>query len=421
MKLSTATSLGFLVAFVVPAVAQPTIAEGPGHEIGAGTVLHPIIGLETGFISNVFYEDTSPISSGLARLIAGISIASQENKPDEEVALVGTDSGFEPSDTPPVLDFRLGARLEYEQYLSSNDNVRDASDLRAIADLHLVIFPKGPVSFWLDDSFTRDTRPTNFESSENLNRDINHLKLGIDLRPGGGTLTFGARYENTIDRFESSANSFANRFQHTIGAKIDWQFRPFTKLFIDSSLGFFDGLGDSETKVSSNPLRVRAGVATLLGVNTSLRLHGGYGKGYYDAGEDFASFIGGVEVAYRYSELGRVSIAYERDFKDSINANLYTDHAMRMTVNQQLGLLVFGAQASLRFREYRGISFATGGNIDRDDTIFDGRITAQYPVREWLGLSAKFHTTIDETDFRQLGDDPGYRRFDVFAGATAAF
>ena len=353
MKISFVTIIGFLASTAYIAVAQPTVAEGPGHQIGAGTVIHPTVGLETGFVSNVFYEDTSPVSSGIARVFAGLAIASEGNKPADEVNALGSDSEVAPpTGAPPTLNFRLGARLTYQQYLSSNDNVTDASDLGAQADLDLTIFPQRAVSFWLTDSFTRDTRPTNFESSGDLNRDINHLKLGIDFRPGGGTITFGARYENTIDRFESNRNEFANRFQHTIGARLDWKFRPFTSFFVDGSLGFFGGLGSDSSKTDSNPLRVTGGVATLLGVNTTLRLYAGYGRGSYDAGEDFGSVIGGVNLGYRYSDMGRVSIGYTRDFKDSINANLYTDHAFALTVKQQLGLIVANATAGLRFREY---------------------------------------------------------------------
>jgi hypothetical protein len=36
------------------AVAPSSTIEGPGIKIGEGTVLRPVFGIETGFVSNVF-------------------------------------------------------------------------------------------------------------------------------------------------------------------------------------------------------------------------------------------------------------------------------------------------------------------------------------------------------------------------------
>ena len=78
-------------------------------------------------------------------------------------------------------------------------------------------------------------------------------------------------------------------------------------------------------------------------------------------------------------------------------------------------------QPGCGFANIRGVVGATG-ETTRDDTIINAELAAAYPLREWLGLSATFRTTFDETDFQaEGGDDPGYRRFEVFGGATAAF
>ena len=395
MSFRTTTILGILAGFALPVHAQQTITEGPGHEVTEGTVLHPTVALESGFISNVFYEDTSPASSGIARIIAGLSIASQGNKQAGHEGPVGAEPSAK-SGAAPLLDFRFGAELRYEQYISSNDFARDASDFGAAADLEAIIFPQGSVSFVIKDRFDRDTRPRNFESSGTLNRDVNRLRLGINLKPGHGTLTFGLWYENLLDRFESSDSSFADRFQHDLGATISWQYLPYTRFFLEGSFGFYERLGsDDSFKSTSNPLRVRAGVATLLTPSTSLRLHAGYGRGFYDVGEDFGSVIGGIEFGYRYSSLGKVSIAYERDFKDSINANLFADHAVSLKLDQKLGAIMLAATIGARLREYRGIP-ASIGESTRDDTIFHADISGKYPVRDWLGLYAIFRTMIDE-------------------------
>src|SRR4051812_18800126 len=57
-------------------LAPISIVEGPGIKVGEGTVLHPIVGLETGYISNAFFEDTSPVGAGILRLVVQLATAS---------------------------------------------------------------------------------------------------------------------------------------------------------------------------------------------------------------------------------------------------------------------------------------------------------------------------------------------------------
>src|SRR5690349_14328544 len=58
------------------AVAPVSTVEGRGIKIGEGTVLHPVFGMETGVISNVFYEDTDTHAAGVLRLLAQIGTGS---------------------------------------------------------------------------------------------------------------------------------------------------------------------------------------------------------------------------------------------------------------------------------------------------------------------------------------------------------
>ena len=79
------------------AVAPVSVVEGAGVKVGEGTVLHPIFGVETGFVSNVFYADTNVQPAGILRLLAQIGTgslskerltpagASDESANDEEV------------------------------------------------------------------------------------------------------------------------------------------------------------------------------------------------------------------------------------------------------------------------------------------------------------------------------------------------
>jgi hypothetical protein len=417
----------FLVAGSGVASAQDAVVEGPGYPIGEGTVLHPAVSLETGFISNVFYEDVDPVAAAVVRLIGTFSIASQGHKPEGEME-AGIETEGDEETEPPVpskLDFRLGGQLILMGYLSGNDRVRDQSDIAGSLDGHLIAFPEGDVSFLLDDTFVRDARPKNFETFGNLNRDWNHFQAAVKYQPGGRALSFAARYENVIDRFEGDGSSFANRLQHTIGLRSEWQWLPITKLYADASLGFFGSLGDSMGfKPSSMPLRIQIGIGTALSEVTTLRAHLGYANGFYSAGDNFNMAIGGVEFGYRYTQYGRVRLVADYDFRDSLQANFYRDLSFLAKVDHQFGLLVTGADAGLRLRAYRGISPAIGAP-SRDDLILTGAVRANYLYRDWLAMVGRLEATMDETDYTYsappMTDSPKFTRFEAYLGVSAAF
>jgi hypothetical protein len=427
---------GLFLAIAGPAAAQPAIGiedsvvEGPGHPLGEGAVIHPHLSLETGLISNVFYEENDPVLSPVARLIGGISIASQNApKPTGEVD-VGVQNEGEGDEevvetVPSKMDFRLGAELVFIGYPTGNDRARDQTNLGGVLDGQVVVNPAGDVVFSAEDTFVRDTRPKNFESFGGLNRDFNHANLGLMFRPGGHALGFGVRYENTLDRFENSGSSFANRLQHLVGARAEWKYLPLTKFYFDASLGFFGALGDSMGyKQSSMPLRIQLGIGTALTWATTLIAHIGYANGFYSNGPSFNMVIGGAELGYRYTRYGRVRFAVEHEFQDSMQANYFRDIAFTAKLDQQAGLFVFGGDVGVRLRGYRGISPVIGAS-SRDDVVFDATVRGAYLLRDNFALTARVQATLDETDYMYsappVTDSPKFRRFEGVVGATAAF
>ncbi len=432
VRIGIVVSGALLVARAMPTRAQEAVVEGPGYEVSEGTVIHPSVTLETGFISNVFYEDVSPAAAAVVRLIGGFRIASQNAKPPGELeASVAEEAEAEgeetPEPAPSKVDFRLGGQVILLGYLSSQDQVRDQSDVAGSLDGHVVVNPAGNVSFSADDTFVRDARPRNFESFGNLNRDFNHLQLGLMYRPGGRAMGFGLRYENTIDRFEGGEGLTpqSNRMNHLLAARAEWQWLPVTKFFFDTSLGFFGALGDSSFKTSSMPLRIRLGVGTALSEITTLRAHVGYANGFYSAGPSFNMAVGGAEFGYRYTEYGRVRLIAEYDYYDSLQANYYRDLAFLARVDHQFGLLMAGVEGGVRLRGYRGIPMALSGGESRDDILLNAAARVHYLYRDWLALLVRFEAVTDQTDYRYDAmpgvDDPSFTRLEAYAGVAAAF
>lgn len=412
-----------------PVAAQEAVVEGPGVQLGEGTVFHPSVALETGIVSNVFYEADDPVSAGLVRLIGAFSIASQTHQPEGEME-AGVEVEGEPveEETPPQVDFRVGGQVILNGYVSDKETVRDQSDVGVGLDGNVTFFPKGDFALTLDDSFLRDTRPRNFESTGNLNRDYNHFTGGARFQPQGRTISVGARYENVIDRFESDEASFANRIHHIVAARGEWRLFPYTKFFLDASLGFFSQLegGAAAYKPDSMPLRIQTGVGTALTEVTTLRAYIGYGNGFYDSGPNFSNVIGGAEFGWRYTEYGRLILTADYNFHDSLQANFYRDYSFLATLQQQLGLILGAIDGGVRLRGYRGIPAAIMGPSERDDVILFGTVRAAYLLRDWLAITARVEATVDSTDYMYTAGtagmvSPEYTRVDAFIGVSAAF
>ena len=60
-------------------VSPTSLVEGSGVKVGEGTVLHPIVGVETGVVSNVFYEDVNSNTNALLRLLVEVQSGSLPN------------------------------------------------------------------------------------------------------------------------------------------------------------------------------------------------------------------------------------------------------------------------------------------------------------------------------------------------------
>lgn len=414
MKFSpTAAMVAFLAMGSSAAYAQDAIVQGSGYQVSERTVLHPSIGAETGYVSNVFYDDQESVASAMLRILGTLAIA-----PMEDVSGKGG--------TPPDVTFSAGARFSYEEFLSGNDNVQAQRNLGLGVDLLLGFMPAGTFPITFEDHFIRTNRPTNFESNSTLNRDINSFKAGIGFQPQGRNLSARLHYTNTIDYFEGDGSAFANRLLNEFTLGIDWQFLPITRFYAEASYGINGGLGSESIKVSSNPMRGVLGVATAITERTTLRAHGGYAYGGYDAGASFSNPIYGVEGGFRYSPFGRVTLLFERDFRDSINANYFSDYMGKLVIDQQIERVLVQAHAAVRLRTYSGVPDIVGPMTTRDDFIMSTGAKASFELREWIALNASYDMQLVQTDFITMTagdelDDPSFIRHQVMAGAAASF
>lgn len=402
-------------------LAPISVVEGPGIKLGEGNVLHPIVGIESGYVSNVFYDSSAenPRGSGILRLVAQIGVGTLS--PQRLVAAAPDADRSGPQDVG-VLEYRADLRASYDFYLSGNSNIRAQDGLGLGAVLRGVVFPKRTWSLFFLDNFQRLIRPTNFESTVNTNQDVNRLQLGIQFAPVGRSMMALLHYENVLDLFEANSQRFANRMQQSAGLTWSWRFRPVTVLFADFTQGIFSGIGTESKKINSYPLTAMAGLQTLLTLNTTLVGRVGYTNGFYSTGPSYSSILGGVELGYRYTPTGRVTLMYDYNHLDSINANFYRDHTMRLLLEQQFVPFIMTLQPEARFRQYDGVTTVIPtGSSTRDDVILTLAVGLRYNFRDTIAAVAEYRIISDKTDYRTpTGDDPSYIRHEAVAGIRAA-
>jgi hypothetical protein len=398
------------------------VVQGNGVKVGESTTLYPNFGVETGYVSNVFYEDTNPIGAGLVRVLAEAGIGSlPTSRMNAEVP--------EPGGTDAVqggFRARADAYASYEQYISTNDNVTDQSGLSGGLVLRALVNGDHTISVSFLDQYQRLIRPTNFESSHDTNRDINTLRLHLNIAPPGRTLSGYLYYAHVLDLFEEESQRFADRFNNQFGAHVQWQWLPLTRVYVDLSEGVYGGIGSSSTKVSSYPFAGIAGLMTTLSLNMTLHVRAGYTHGFYASGPDYSAALAGIQFGYRYSPVGRIQALYQYVHEDSINANFYRDHQFMLQLDHQLQPFAIFLRPELHLRQYTGvIPQAMPTTPNRDDVIFAAWAGARYNFRSTIAATLEYHVTSDQTDFRYgsapgMLDDPSYVRHELMLGVRGA-
>jgi hypothetical protein len=416
----------------VRVVSPINVVQGDGVKIGEGTSFYPQIGVETGYVSNMFYTHDNPVDAGLLRFIveAGAGSLSPQRRQPIATSLENEAAEHEePSDTSAQGEFQYSANLyaTWDQYLSDNDRVTAQGGLGLGTYVRALVHPNHPLSLLGLETFDRVLRAANFETAQDTDRDINQLQLVAKFAPSERTLDAMLIYQGIVDVFEDDAFQISDRSLNSLALRVDWRVLPMTQLYAQVSGGLDTGLGSSSVKVNSYPLQAFVGINTALTVKTTLIARIGYQQGFYEAGPDYQNISGGAYFDYRYSPLGRIRLMYDYEATDSINANFYTDHAFQAWFEQRVEPVGLFVSPVVRLREYQGVIGASApSGFTRDDTILAVEAGVRYDVKNWLAASAEYILTSDQTDYRymiggMLGPDPSYVRHEVSVGVRAAY
>jgi len=417
----------------VRVVSPVSIVQGDGIKVGEGTSIYPQVGLETGFVSNVFYTNTNEIGAGLLRVIAEVGAGSLSPQRRAHAPVEALDSQEVQEETATeagnqgALQYSANLYATWDQYLSSNDNVTAQGGLGVGLYARALVNPGHPFNVFGIETFDRVLRAANFETNKDTNRDINSLMVSLNYTPAGRTIGGSLIYTNVIDAFEEQEFRFSNRFQNNLALRANWRILPLTLLYAQVSEGFNTGLGSDSVKVNSYPLFAGVGINTSLTVNTAVVARIGYTQGFYESGPDYQTVAGGVYFDYRYSPLGRIRLLYDYQHADSINANFYRDHVFQAWFEQRLNPISLFISPVLRLREYEGvIGAASPMTSTRDDLIFAASAGARYDFRDWIAATVEYRFTTDQTDYRYVtagmpGPDLSYVRHELLAGLRVAY
>lgn len=409
------------------AVNPVSVVSGTGVKVGEGSTLYPVLGVETGFVSNVYYEDSNPTSAGLLRILGQVGFGSlPEQRLDQ--ATVPESTPLSPLPDHGDMSFRTDIYAAWDQFLSTNDNLQAQGGLSGGVVARGVINPNRPFSISFLDHLQRVTRPTNFESNQDTDREVNNLTIRLTYQPVGRTVGGYLYYKHNLDFFEDEDQRFADRLNHTFGLRVNWQWLPLTRLYAEASWGVFGGLGSESTKQSSYPLTTVIGATTVLSINTTLNARVGYANGFYSTGASYSTVTGGLQLGYRYSPLGRLLATYSYDQQDSINANFFTNHQLQLVVEHQFVPFVVFVKPEVHLRTYEGVSTVVPGIMpssdSRSDLIFRLVAGLRYNFRDSIAATLEYSLTSDQTDFTYMfdgvTDDPSYTRHELLLGLKAA-
>ena len=388
--------------------------EGAGYKISDGAVLHTGAGAELGYVSNVFYMNSSPVGSALARVRAyfGVATLNAERGGKQEQRSV---------------NFRFDVNGAYQEYLSGDSNVTAQRDVAVTALGRLVINPAGKGSIGIDDSFVRAVQPNNFEGPGNQDRDINRSSIWARYRPGEGAIEMKGGYAFNFDIFEASSLKGLDRTMHEAFAGVKWQYLPITRFTLDYTQFFVNP--NSSAKEKGDPMTIVLGASTLFSAKTHAAARVGYGNGFYTK-SNYSNVVAGVDLSYLPTPLSKVTLSYDHTFADSLFSNFYVDDVARVRIDTTFsGRYLVRGKVEYRHRTYEGLPTPAAGttynSTVRNDNIFNAELGADYQLNERYYLGAGYLVTVEQTNFRFVAGstqaDPSFTRHEFFGKFTAAF
>ena len=400
-------------------LADRTRAEGRGIRLG-DFELHPGIGAEIGWISNVFLQEKGmEQDSAVLRVSPHIYLSTLSGERAEGSA-------------PAKVAFRAGATGAFKHYFA----VDVPTNMGVGEDARLVLRPSSIFAFELFDEFHRSTDPfTDISTSPtaagaipdaNYARDQLGLGTRLQLSTPGALLKAGLGYRVDFDHFEDEIFQDNRNRSHTITGDTSWEFLPQTALFWNGAVRFFKFTNDAPSvteRSSSTSATSRAGINGALTSRVGFTLGVGYTAGFVANGNDYENISAQAEVRWKLRDTMLWSLGYERDSAPAFQGD-YTD---TNRIKTRLQMLMGGAFLVALRGEVAFVSFgydakvaSLGGDGNRDDIQLLVNLSGEYRVVDWFAITGELGYLQDFTDFEfppsMVGGMPDAAAYKQFQG-----
>jgi hypothetical protein len=424
---------------VVRAQAQgwlPDRNRTEGRGIKAGPlVLHPGIGAEIGWDSNVFLAEHEPVDRAEDSAILRVSPHFNFNTPG------GT-----------KLTFNGGVNASVRRYFATSQS--DEPLTIGIGEhLKLVWRPVPVFDFEVFQDLKRTavpfTDPGDPASPRSPSTNFGRNQIGVGTRLQLSTATrllkFGVGYRFDFDVFDSNLFDANDAKAHTISADSSWEFLPKTAVFWGSKLRLraYDtpdspGLGERNDSTDTN---TRIGINGALTDRIGFTLAAGYGAGFYEDDGDHENVLAQVEARWKLSETINWMLGYDRSMTPSYLGNsMDTDRIKTalsamfarvfvLGLNADLTFLSFGPDddlIALEIAEDMSLTRSSAPSADRDDLHLMTNLSGEYRFTDWfaltgeVGYSQNFTTYVYPTGDAMSDPDPAkWRRFEAWLGVRA--
>jgi hypothetical protein len=295
---TAAIAAALLLGRASPAAA----AAGNGIRVGGSEGrLHPYLGVEGRYDSNVFFDDAGrQVGDLVLHVRPGIALQV-------------------PGETTSV---DLNAALDWAQYLGLEDSATrdDLSKLYGEASLGIGLNRRGSLGLELDDVFRRSTATQTFTFGSAVIANYNTLRLAVPWKPGGGALVLTAGGDWTLETFEPYLDGVDTTALSKLGysdlsgfGELRWKFLPRTAAVLEAS--YFERLpSDPDLSSEASGVRAAAGMTGLVTSHLAGTLKAGYGDTLGSLDESFRTWLATAELEWLATETASVRIGYGHDF-----------------------------------------------------------------------------------------------------------
>jgi hypothetical protein len=351
-----------------------------GIQVSDSALLHVGAGVETGYDTNVFYQEVNPIGSPILRS-----------------TFFGEIGNATRTGTTGRTAFSLRAGLTYRRYQSDNPAVQPFRNAwMPTAGLSLST-GSGQFGFGLADTFARiEDPPYSGGGTVPITRYNNQASIEGRWSPGGGRLTATLRYTNMVDIL-TGGYEYGSSDTNYLMLDGAWKWLPKTAIFITARQGYvfyWEPVPQNPampttmtTKPSSYPLLVTTGLRGLLTERTSAVVAIGYMNGFYN-GVSTGGFLGSsyAELSFTVQPtlLSRIVLGARHDFNNAIVSSFsYNDAVYASYVQQLAGRFALDLSGRYTHKQYQGF-FIDPAQMGRIDNFLQLGASLDYFVRNWV-------------------------------------